>query len=370
MKFLIISHVEHTQKDGKIYGYGPYVKEMNLWLKYVDSVRIVAPLKVAEPNPIDLSYEHKKILFDKVPAFNLLTISEKLKTLMYLPFIFFSILRAMIWAEHIHLRCPGNMGLLGTIAQIFFPWKMKTTKYAGNWDPNSEQPLTYRLQKKIISNTFLSKNMKVLVYGKWDNQSENIIDFFTASYKEEERVTVEPKSLEDEIKLVFVGALSYGKRPLIALQAVSKLVENGHKVSLDVMGEGLEMPSLKEYIIEKNLSSYVTLHGNKPAEFVKQKFISAHFLILMSKSEGWPKVVAEAMFWGCVPITSNVSCVNFMIGNGSRGTLVDADGAEVANAIEHYINVPTAFLTASSEAIQWSRQFTLESFEKEIKALL
>ena len=44
--------------------------------------------------------------------------------------------KAMKWADHIHLRCPGNIGLLGCIVQIAFPKKVKTVKYAGNWIQN------------------------------------------------------------------------------------------------------------------------------------------------------------------------------------------------------------------------------------------
>ncbi len=78
-------------------------------------------------------------------------------------------------ANHLHIRCPGNIGLLTCVAQIFFPKKPKTVKYAGNWDPYAVQAFSYRLQKKILNSTFLSKNVKVLVYGKWTGMSKNLI---------------------------------------------------------------------------------------------------------------------------------------------------------------------------------------------------
>lgn len=370
MKFLIISHVLHSTKDDKIYGYGPYVKEMNLWLKYVDEVRIVAPMLTSDPDPIDLAYEHENIIFDNVASFNLLTNYSKVKTMLMLPFIFAKIVLAMSKADHIHLRCPGNMGLLGTVAQMFFPSKIKTVKYAGNWDPNSSQPLSYRIQKAIISNTWISKNMQVLVYGKWPNQSENIKEFFTATYSEDEITEVLPRPLDGEIKLVFIGALSPGKQPIIAIQAACELVKKGFKVRLDLMGEGIERNTLETFIKENSLEQWVTLHGNKNSDFVKKKLKEANFLILMSKSEGWPKVVAEAMFWGVIPIASNVSCVNYMIGEGSRGSLVSADSGAVVEAIKAYIENPKQYEQASKNAMQWSRGFTLESFEKAIKGLL
>ena len=59
MTFCIVSHVNHTAKDGRYYGYGPYIKEMNIWLKYTDSVIVVAPLNEQKLDAIQsVSYTH------------------------------------------------------------------------------------------------------------------------------------------------------------------------------------------------------------------------------------------------------------------------------------------------------------------------
>ena len=62
MRFLIISHVLHKKRDYKFYGYAPYVREMNLWLKYVDEVEVVAPLIPGALSKIDIEYQHKNKL--------------------------------------------------------------------------------------------------------------------------------------------------------------------------------------------------------------------------------------------------------------------------------------------------------------------
>jgi hypothetical protein len=46
--------------------------------------------------------------------------------------------------------------------------------------------------------------MKVLVYGVWDGQSQNIYPF-TASYSEMDKVRLVPKKLQTPIDFVFVG---------------------------------------------------------------------------------------------------------------------------------------------------------------------
>ncbi|MGG7033595.1 MAG: hypothetical protein ACI7YS_00170 [Flavobacterium sp.] len=66
MKFAIITHVNHIQNESQYFGYSPYVREMNIWLKYVDEVIVVAPLENKKPTAIDSFYEHKNIDFRKV----------------------------------------------------------------------------------------------------------------------------------------------------------------------------------------------------------------------------------------------------------------------------------------------------------------
>ncbi len=374
MTFLIVTHVRHRRHNGKVYAYGPYVREMNLWFKHIDKALIVAPIEDAEPDPIDLPYEAESLTFLPVPSFNLTTPGEMAKTVFKLPAITLQIMRGMKQADHIHLRCPGNMGLLGSMVQMAFPKKPKTAKYAGNWDPKSPQPWSYRLQKWILSNTFLTRNMKVLVYGEWPNQSKNIVPFFTASYHEAEIELINKSSTKNQkpltINLVYVGALSPGKQPLLSIQAAERLHKEEYEIHLDLFGEGVERPKLESYIKEKRLEDFVVLHGNQDADIVKDYYQNAHFLIFVSKSEGWPKVVAEAMFWGCLPITSDVSCVNYMIGEGSRGSITKPNVDDIVNKIKYYLEDPETMKTQSQNAMRWSRQFTLEKFEKAVGDLL
>lgn len=370
-KFLIISHVVHKRNcKGQIGGYGPYIREMNIWLKYVDTVEIVAPIIDGEFDPIDLPYEHACICFTQVPVFRLLTTKDKLLSFFLIPYIGIRILIAMGRASHIHLRCPGNMGLLGAVLQMFFPYKQKTAKYAGNWDLNSKQPVTYRWQQKIMRNVFLTHRMQVLVYGDWPDKNKNILPFFTATYRMEELEPVPLKDLTGEINLLFVGTLSAGKRPLLSVEATKLLVDRGVRVQLHLLGEGIERAMIEKYVTRNHLESIVHLHGNVDAKTVLEYYKKSHFLLFASQSEGWPKAVAEAMCWECLPITTRVSCVPQMLGNGTRGTLVSPDANSMVEAVCHYIGNEMVYEEHKKNASSWSREYTLEKFETEIRKLL
>lgn len=372
MKFAIITDAVHKEKSKKIYAYDPYVREINLWLKFVDEVSIVAPCLKKGINSIESNYNHKDIILHSIPFINALSFKNKIISLFKLPIIFFKIFEIMFWADHIHLRCPGNIGLLGSIVQIFFPFKPKTVKYAGNWDPNSKQPISYRIQKRILSNTFLTKKCKVLVYGKWESQSKNIIPFFTASYTKKEIQEISNKNFSDIIKFIFVGTFSKGKQPLLCVKTIQSLYNKGFKVQLNMFGNGIEFSKVKNYIEENKLIDVVKLHGNQPKDVIKTSYQYSHFLIFISKSEGWPKVVAESMFWKCLPISSNVSCVSDMLGYGERGSVLDYNSEIdiIEKEIISYIKNEELYQQKILKAQKWSHNYTLDSFEDAIKTML
>ncbi len=419
MRVLVVTSAPLIQIQDKNYAYSPYVDEMKVWDKYASlSFACVIwkephGLLVLEiPFPIEKVYP----LID----FNLKSKRNFLRAIYNSFFNAVVLTKAMSQTDHIHLRCPGNIGLIGCFVQILFPNKPKTAKYAGNWDPKAKQPWSYRLQKWLLNNTFLTKNMKVLVYGEWPDQTKNIVPFFTASYSKkeleeiqrhpelvsgshpinhnqeiassltpqidgkEQKIATSPTNIVQTDKhskraprndggnnnFLFVGALTKGKQPLLSVAVVQKLKEKGHQVQLNIYGEGPERLALEKYITENELHNEVILHGNCDRETIKKAYQSAHFLLFISQSEGWPKAVAEAMFWGCLPITSKVSCIPYMLANGERGSLVSPNVDEIVAVVEDYLQHPNTYNQQTIKAMEWSRQFTMERFEEEIGKII
>lgn len=370
MKLLVISSAPFISYHDKWHGYSPYVQEMKIWSKYADEIQFCIPIWETDRDLLI-----SEISFDMLPVIRLNEFDIKSVTSIfrsfYSIFVNFKIIyKTMKGVDHIHLRCPGNIGLLGCLVQIFFPSKQKTAKYAGNWDPKSRQPWTYKLQKYILSNTFLTRNMQVLVYGEWKNQSKNIKPFFTATYSEAEKENIQKISFKNTIEFIYVGSLVSGKNPMYVLRLIEVLMEKGHKVNLNIYGEGSERSKLENYIKTNNLEKFVVLGGNQNQEIIKSAYQKSHFVILPSKSEGWPKAIAEGMFWGCVPIATEVSCVPFMIDYGNRGILLETNLDKDINKIEELLKNERRFLDKSTSAIEWSQNYTTDVFETAIKKLL
>ncbi|WP_231563267.1 glycosyltransferase [Salegentibacter sp. Hel_I_6] len=380
---------------------------MNIWFQQVNEVLIVAPADITKPLNKKEAYNINSLYFFKVPAISFTGIEKVLTSLIKLPYIFFTVFKVMQRADHIHLRCPGNISLIGCLLQVFFPKKPKSVKYAGNWDPKAKQPWTYRLQKWILSNRLLSRNIKVLVYGNWPNQSDNIVPFFTASFSEKERESL-VKNFKQPYKFIFTGNLVKDKGIFEAIDLIGSLKNKGVISELDIYGDGVLEDSLRSYIQEKKLQSFVKLNGRKSLEELKQAYKKAYFVILLSKSEGWPKALAEGMWYGCIPVATPVSCVPWMLKapsapegetgeiilakrgillnniysikfqkgrqfeyskgsrNISRTGFSEKDLSEIARLIEN----PEKLKKMSVAAQEWSQQYTLEKFETAIQEIL
>jgi glycosyltransferase involved in cell wall biosynthesis len=370
MNLLIVSSAPIIQKENSFFMYAPYLKELIIWEKNTDKIIFCCPIWKEDRKLLIEKINFKDFKIFETYDFNITTIKNIIITFFKIPIIFFTILKAMRKADHIHLRCPGNMGLLGAIAQVFFPKKKKTAKYAGNWDPIAKQPLSYKLQRIILSNTFLTKNINVLVYGEWPNQTKNIKPFFTATYSEKEIQKNENKTVNLKINFIFVGTLSKGKNPMYAIHLVEKLLIYNIEVQLELYGEGIMRKDLESYILENNLQNNVKLMGNQDKETLKKAYQISHFLILPSQSEGWPKAVAEAMFWGCVPISTSVSCVPSILDYGKRGIVLTNNLKKDYPKILNLIKNQELYYQMSNSAQDWSQKYTLEYFEDEIKKLI
>lgn len=371
MTLAIITSTPHKFKDGKYYAYGPYVREMNIWAKYADKVLVIAPRASNDDvGEIESAYT-KSVELVEVKPFNITTLFNLLRTLLLFPFISFKIFKVMKKADHIHMRCPCNMSLLGAFVQILFPKKKKTVKYAGNWDFASQQPWAYRMQQNILKNTTLSKNIKVLVYGNWDDATSNMVAFMSATYRNDERVPFAVKDYTKKLKFVFTASLVVGKRPLLTIKIIEALRKNGIDAEVHMFGDGPLMGKAKSYIKENNLEGNVFMYGNQDRETVKACLTDAYFSILPSKSEGWPKAIAEGMFFGAIPISTKISCLPWMLDYGNRGILIENDLDKAVQTILDHIQKGDVYLSELSKAaLVWSQIYTLDKLDEEIGKLV
>ena len=76
------------------------------------------------------------------------------------------------------------------------------------------------------------------------------------------------------------------------------------------------------------------------------------------------------MFWGCLPIATNVSCISYMLDNNNRGIILDLVLQNDIDKILSLLKNQELYLLKANNAMIWSRIYTIEYFESEIKKLI
>lgn len=117
----IFTLVIHKEKDGKLYGYSPYVNEINMWTSHFDKVLIVGCFDNSKDvDKLETQYLHPNVKLTKIPVFNIKSLSGILKLILNLPFIIFKMALVMHRSHHLHFRCPSNVSAIASVVQVFF----------------------------------------------------------------------------------------------------------------------------------------------------------------------------------------------------------------------------------------------------------
>ncbi len=154
--------------------------------------------------------------------------------------------------------------------------------------------------KTVLDNshfTVVSKYMQkeMLKYTKQVDVLPNIVD--TSIFKKSKA----PK--RDAINLVIACALRQGKRIEDIFEAIEILKEEGHKVHLDIIGDGYLMSEYQELCHKKNLDENVTFLGRKDKNAVAKIMAKNNIYVISSDIETFAIGGIEALACG-IPVVS------------------------------------------------------------------
>jgi colanic acid/amylovoran biosynthesis glycosyltransferase len=163
-----------------------------------------------------------------------------------------------------------------------------------------------------------------------------------------------PPSAGDELRLVTCARLDVGKGHQDVLQAIKILVERGHKVRLEVLGEGPFRPDLEKLIRDLQLDGVVRLTGAVRQASVKERLERAHIFVLASHAEAIGVAIMEAMLMEMPVVCTNVGGIPELVRNGVDGILVPPHQPEAI--IEAIARLATAPLECENMGSKGSRR--------------
>ena len=319
-KLLVISDTSMCQVGNDFYAFGPVVKELEelscfksiVWIGF-DKSR-----DGLNKSLVKLTQEHIKIIL--LPSSGGKKWWSKLGILLLYPLYIFIIIKEVLKSKYIHIRAPSNPAVITILLSRFFPSKKFWFKYAGDWV--GEASKFYKIQRQLLKKT--SRNSKITVNGNWENQPKNIIGFENPCLDETDRATGKriwkDKQLSAKINYCFVGGMNTNKGVDKIIESLAEITQLDNFGVFHFVGGGELLEDLKKR--STTFSNKVVFHGFLAKQDIYKIYEKSHFIVLPSKSEGFPKVIGEAMNYGCVPIVSDISCISQYVRHEKNGFLI------------------------------------------------
>jgi len=216
------------------------------------------------------------------------------------------------------IHCNSSMASL--LGRLVVRNKVPTIFTAHGWGFNIGTPFLQKslaiLGEKLVSR-YCSKIICVSNFVK-DLAIKNKIankDKFTVIYNGVKNKEISNSLKDGKIKLIFIGRLADPKRPMLLLKTINNLSDDvKNKFEVNIIGDGEKRKELEEYIAKNNLV-HVKLWGQLPREQVINVLSQSHVLVFLSKWEGFPYVILEAMSLGVPVISSDVGGIKEVVDN-------------------------------------------------------
>lgn len=364
-KLVVISHTEHRiGQDGSVYGWGPTVEEINYLSSFFEEVTHVACIEKASTIPESYRrYIRSNINYIPIPQFGGKTLLKKVLIFSKVFKIIKQVEKGLINATHVQLRVPMGIGVFlipyfAIRKRNFVFW----IKYANNWgDPNPK--LGFRIQRFMLKRNL--PKCKVTINGVWPSQPNYCLSFENPCLYDAEISTLKKiralKKYNIPLNLLFVGRVETEK----GVGTVIKWIANSNPEGINIftiVGDGKDYDYYYNYVEELGLMHKIQLIGAKSREEIHNLYLENHLLLLPSfASEGFPKVVAEAMAYGCVPVVSKVSSLKEFLSE-SGAAISWSDFTE---------NGAYAFVISDlilSNGLNWAKKFTFENYMFRLKS--
>lgn len=368
---VIVTHVAHYLHDGRLHAYGPYVREIDVWCDLFERVTIAGPCLHQRPPGDCLPLDRSNVGIRPVKQSGGRTIFAKGAQLLLMPQILFALCRAMAAADAIHIRCPGNLGLLGVLLGPLFSRRL-IAKYAGQWTGYPGEPLSVRLQRRLLASSWWRG--PVTVYGQWPDQPDHVVPFFTSVISSEQLKRLgrptRARAAGQPLSILYVGRLTKSKNVATLIDAVGQLAAEGADIRCEIIGEGPEEAVLREQTQQLALGGRVVFAGGLPFEQVLEHYQRADVLVLVSETEGWPKAIAEAMACGLVCVGSDRGLVPWLLDEGRGFAIPPGDATALAETLRTIARSPELQSEMSQRASAFGQRYSLENLREALRELL
>lgn len=373
---LVIEHRFRRASNGKIYASSNSVNTL-LWERYLDvfdHLTVIARIQdVTENVGEEYLVSYDKVSFTPIPYYvgpkqfikNYFKIKKEIEAqvknneayICRLP----SILGNILVNKLQKLEIPYVVELVGDPWEVFAPGALK--------NPLSffHRYRSYLSLKKNVANAsgviYVTEQMLQKRYPPNKNalatHASNVIlknDF----------IVKEPKTYRkklDVLKIISIGSLDQlYKSPDIVLKALGILKQNGLNFKLIWLGDGIHKNEMQSLAEKLNIAKQVEFRGNVASSEVLKELRKADLYIHVSRTEGLPRALIEAMAQGLPAIGTTVGGIPELL---NKDCLIEKNDIEaLVEKINYYAENPDFMEKMSLRNLSKAKEYEYELLSK------
>jgi glycosyltransferase involved in cell wall biosynthesis len=371
MKLLVFSHKKCWKSQESLTGWatdGGFAMHMDYLSKLFTHTKIIVPV-VPRKEKGEVFFNAQSIEIIPVKLF----FKKGLLNKLFMPFWFLyylpKFIRLILNSDAIHTPIPSNIGTIGFLLAHLFN-KPLYIRHCGNWFV--QRSTAERFWHWYMGKFAGGKKVFLTTGGSDESPSKinsNIKWIFSSSLTiaEIEESTCLSKNWSSPNRICIVCRQEKGKGTELVLEALKKFKDIGQMFYFDIVGDGSYLNELKEITNNLQLNNQVIFHGKLNHSEVLEVLQQNHFFVYPTASEGFPKVVLEAMSQQLIVVTTAVSVLGGLIQDSKAGVILkERTAEEVVKQLELLLSEDVNLPKLSANAIAYSKQFTLENWANEI----
>jgi glycosyltransferase involved in cell wall biosynthesis len=254
---------------------------------------------------------------------------------------FFGLLKHRKDIEVIHVSCTSNSGFYG----YFFPIIKKVLgipyviQFHGGgmfkWKKGDGNAPLFKHASEILA---VSETIKEEYSKRVQRELQIVLPLVPYKKSNVDKVILKEKYgfKNDDKVILMVGSVKPIKGNLWVLDEFNRLgleyIKN-NKLKLLIVGNGIDIPILKNKIQKYKLGNFVKTIEHVPNEIINEVYEISDYYIIASDYEGTPKSLLEALYHGLPIIGTNVNGINSIIHHKRNGYLVEKRDNELVAAI-------------------------------------
>lgn len=194
---------------------------------------------------------------------------------------------------------------------------------------------------KVVCVSDSSKEGYINIYHRGKSQKELIVLYNALDLSNIVKKAEEPLVRKDVegLKFIVVIRLSYEKTVGRVILAVERLLAEGYKLNVTILGDGMEFDNLQNQIKNRGLEQEVFMLGrvDNPFPFMK----NADWFLCPSSRESFALTLLESITLGTPVITTQCGGPEDVVGHGKYGILTENSQEGVYQAMKKVLDDPS-----------------------------